>query len=183
MPSQADAATDLERVFGDPVAFRDWYEGAVSRVYRYLHGRCGGNQALAEDLTQQTLFEAVRNRRQFGGRSHPVTWLIAIARNKLADHYRELERQERRHLQLVVREIAIDPGPGTWSRHERRDEVLEALRGLPAAQRAALVLHYVDGLSVRAVATALHKSESSIESLLSRGRDGFRRAFEGVTDA
>ena len=55
--------------------------------------------------------------------------------------------------------------------------MLSALRSLPTLQRAAIVLRYLDGLSVREVAAAIGKSESATESLLSRGREQFRRAF------
>jgi RNA polymerase sigma factor (sigma-70 family) len=176
-------AVDLDRIFGDPAEFRRWYDAAVPRVYRYLQGRCGGDASLAEELTQQTFLEAVRHRSTFDGRSDPVTWLVAIARNKLTDHFRQLEREERRHLRLVVREIATDGGGASWERREARDEVLTALRGLPAAQRAALVLHYLDGLSVREVSVALGRSESATESLLSRGRERFKTIFREPSDA
>jgi DNA-directed RNA polymerase specialized sigma24 family protein len=44
-------------------------------------------------------------------------------------------------------------------------------------QRAVLVLHYLDVLPVSEIAAELERSESSIESLLSRGRESFRRAL------
>ena len=161
-----DDDADLDRVFRDPVEFQHWYEAAVVRVYRYLQGRCGGDAALAEELTQQTFVEAIRHRSTFDGRSGSSTWLIAIARNKLTDHFRQLEREERRRLRMVVREISMDGGHDAWTKGEARDEILSALRGLPAAQRAALVLHYLDRLSVREVSSALGRSESATESLL-----------------
>ena len=51
---------------------------------------------------------------------------------------------------------------------------------LPAGQRAALILHHVDDLSVRDVASALHRSEGAVEALLSRGRARFREIYEEV---
>lgn len=174
---------DLDRVFRDPIEFQHWYEAAVVRVYRYLQGRCGGDAALAEELTQQTFVEAIRHRSTFDGRSDSSTWLIAIARNKLTDHFRQLEREERRRLRMVVREIAIDGGHDAWTKGEDRDEILNALRGLPAAQRAALVLHYLDGLSVREVSSAVGRSESATESLLTRGRENFKARFQEQSDA
>jgi RNA polymerase sigma-70 factor (ECF subfamily) len=176
-------AIDLERVFSDPALFDPWYRDAVVRVYRYLHGRCAGDPTLAEELTQETFLQAIRHRGTFQGRAQVVTWLISIARNKLTDHYRALEREERRRLRLVVREVAIPSTDETWARHEHREELLAAMRSLPAAQRAAVVLHYVDGLSVRDVAARLGRSEKAIESLLTRGREGLRRQLEVHDDA
>ena len=50
------------------------------------------------------------------------------------------------------------------------------LRRLPTAQRAAMTLRYLDDLPVREVAALLDRSEGSVESLLSRGREALRRA-------
>ncbi|MDQ3938740.1 MAG: RNA polymerase sigma factor, partial [Chloroflexota bacterium] len=134
---------------------------------------CGGDQGLAEELTQQTFIQALERQDTFAGRSSDMTWLVAIARNKLADHYRRVDREERRHLRLIVREINVQDGDSTWAL-EDREVVQAALRGLPALQRAAVVLCYVDGLSVREAAEILKRSESATESLLSRARERLR---------
>jgi RNA polymerase sigma-70 factor (ECF subfamily) len=57
------------------------------------------------------------------------------------------------------------------------DEIDDALAVLPSLQRAALVLHYMDDLSVRDVARVIGKSEAATASLLARGRDAFRKAY------
>jgi RNA polymerase sigma-70 factor (ECF subfamily) len=170
----------LAEAWSDPVAFQDWYEVAVVRVYGYLFGRTGGDAALAEDLTQQTFMQAVRRRDTFDGRADAVTWLCSIGRRRLTDHYRQLEREERRHLRLVVREIAVADHAPSASRIDDREAVLAALRGLPTMQRAALVLRYVDRLSVREVGAELGRSEGATESLLVRAREHFRATFERV---
>jgi RNA polymerase sigma-70 factor (ECF subfamily) len=48
--------------------------------------------------------------------------------------------------------------------------VREALAGLPTGQRAALVLHYFEGLPVDLVAQVVGISESGAKSRLARGR-------------
>ena len=52
----------LNTIMADQAGFRDWYELALPRVYRYLLARCGGDADLAEELTQQTFVEGVRRR-------------------------------------------------------------------------------------------------------------------------
>lgn len=176
-PSVAARVNEHTAVFADAVAFRRWYDAAVVRVYSYLYGRCG-DAALAEELTQQAFIQAVRHWQSFDGRADPVTWVCSIARNRLTDHYRELDRQERRHLRLVVREIQMqDAAAGRAV--EDREAIMGALRGLPALQRAALVLRFVDGLSVRDVAAELGRSEDATESLLRRAKDRFRMLYPG----
>ena len=62
------------------------------------------------------------------------------------------------------------------------ERVTRALGRLPDMQRAAVVLHHVDGLSVAEVATALDKSTHATESLLARGHDQLRRTLMETTD-
>ena len=76
----------------------------------------------------------------------------------------------------------MDGAEREWAAHDLRAEVIGALRQLPAAQRAALILHHVDGLPVRDVAKALGRSASAVESLLARGRERFRTVFKGDID-
>lgn len=172
-----DRAAEVSHAFSDPVAFRRWYDVAVEKVYGYLLGRCGGDAGLAEELTQQAFLEAIRHWRSFDGRSDSVTWLCTIARNKLTDHYRRLDREERRRLRLTVREIHVDGHHPDYTGIEDREGVLTALRSLPTLHRLALVLRYVDGLSVREVANALRRSEAATESLIRRAKDNFRKAY------
>jgi RNA polymerase sigma-70 factor (ECF subfamily) len=172
-----ERAAEFRALFEDDRAFRDWYDRAVPRVYGYLFDRCGGLRTVAEELTQQAFIEAVRHRTRFDGRSDPITWVLSIARHKLADHYRRLAREERRHLRLVSGPPSEEGWADPRDTTESSEGVLRALRGLPSMQRAALALHYMDELSVVETARELGKTEAAVESLLSRGREGFRRAL------
>jgi RNA polymerase sigma-70 factor (ECF subfamily) len=175
----AEAQDQLRAAFADEAAFRAWYDATLPRVYGFVASRCGGPGPLAEEITQLTFVEATRRHASFDGRSDVMTWLCAIARHKLADHYRRLERDERRHLRLAVREIQVagDQAPAAVE----RDAIERALRTLPAAQRAALIFRHLDGLNVREIGSLLGKSDTAIESLLARARQGFRGAYERQT--
>jgi RNA polymerase sigma-70 factor (ECF subfamily) len=169
------AITDVPAVFADEPAFRAWYERSLPSVYGYLFHRCGRNPELAEELTQQAFFEAVRRRDKFRGEAVAATWVIGIARHKLVDHFRRIERDTRRLAALGARELEagwVDSASPTMP-----DDIDDALARLPALQRAVLVLHYMDQLSVRDVARNIGKTESATASLLARGRDAFRQAY------
>jgi RNA polymerase sigma-70 factor (ECF subfamily) len=180
--SVVERVDELATVFADQSAFRRWYDVAVVRVYRYLHGRCAGDIDLAEELTQQTFMQAIRHWREFDGRADSITWLCAIARNQLIDHYRRLEREERRHLRLVVQEISMTESEIEVT-VDQREAILHALRHLPAVYRAALLLRYVDEMSVQEVATALGKSVDATDAIIRRARDRFRAAYPEASDA
>lgn len=170
-------------IFDSEAAFRTFYERALPRVFGYLVARCGGDRAVAEELTQQTFVEAVRRRATFRGEADPLTWVTGIARHKLADHFRRLDSEEHRRLRLVVREITMnDEEARVWRLSDERGAIVAALARLPALLRAVLVLHYADGLAVREVARELGRSDASVESLMTRARDAFRRAYGEHTD-
>ena len=171
-PSPATTTASLKAVFADDVAFRAWYDEALPHVFRYLYHRSGRDKDLAEELTQQTFVAAVRSHATFGG-GESIAWLVGIARHRLVDHFRGLERRER-----GLRRLLAERSQPTWiGSPEVDDELATALAGLPAAQRAAIVLRYLDDLPVRDVARLLDRSEGAVESLLSRGREALRRIY------
>jgi RNA polymerase sigma-70 factor (ECF subfamily) len=175
--SVADSADELQRALADDAGFESWYRRTLPRVYGYLVSRSGGDVALAEDLTQQTFIAAIDQRSRFDGRSDTVTWLCGIARHKLADHFRALERDERRQMRMQVQQIELDKGAQAELELEDRELIAEVLRSLPASQRAVLVFVVLDDLPVAEAARLLGKSRGATESLLFRARDGFRRAY------
>jgi RNA polymerase sigma-70 factor (ECF subfamily) len=175
-----DEAVSLEMLVADPARFRTWYDEALPRVYRYLLTRCG-DQALAEEVTQEAFVEAIRSRRKFRGRSDPVTWVIAIGRNRLIDHIRHDRRSASRHLRLI--DSRSDLESSAWRTSDEREAIDQALATLLPDQRLALTLRYLDQLPVREIASLLHRSESATESVLSRAREAFRLAYEGHSDA
>jgi RNA polymerase sigma-70 factor, ECF subfamily len=163
-------------VVADEQAFRAWYDKSLPTVYGYLFHRCGRDPDLAEELTQQAFVEAVRNSRVFRGQADATTWVIGIARHKLVDHFRRAERDTRRLAALSVRQMG-DAGRAESSPPTMPDDIDDALAVLPALQRAVLVLHYMDRLSVREVARSIGKTEAATASLLARGREAFRQAY------
>jgi RNA polymerase sigma-70 factor, ECF subfamily len=167
----------LDELTADPTSFTLFYRDALPVVYGYLLHRCGSS-ALAEDLTQETFMAAVAELKKGYGISTPLPWICGIARHKLVDHFRRQGRSVRM-LAVEASEIAEFP----WEPAEASEGVDRALASLPAAQRAALLLRHVDGYSVPEVASILGRSVEAVESLLSRGRSGFRRALlEGCDD-
>jgi len=159
-----------------PEAFRAFYEEALPRVYTYFYYRCGGITPVAEDLSQETFLAAVAEIRKGKPVTAPVPWLLGIARHKLLDHYRRQKREERK-LAVSWEAQPSDDRLLTWDREDSRERALAALRSVPAPQQAALVLRYLDGMSVPEVARALGKSVRAAESLLARGRESFKRFY------
>jgi RNA polymerase sigma-70 factor (ECF subfamily) len=151
------------------------YDDALPHVYGYLLARCG-DAGLAEDLTAESFLAAVDAVRKPGAPGPSVPWLIGVARHKLADHWRRIER-EQRGLRLLDREPpgADDPWEAVVDRIRARD----VLARLGPHHRAALTLRYLDGLPVPEVARHLDRSLHATEALLVRARAAFRRIYDG----
>ena len=152
---------------------------AIPRMYGYFYPRVG-NASAAEDLTQETLLSAVRSGNTPTQPDDLIRWLFAIARNKLIDFYRKQDR-ERNAFGFRVPDDDIDAQPGLPDLDLEslpvREEVIATLASLNARHRAAIVLRYLDGCDIDAVAEALFLSRSAADSLLARARNAFRSAW------
>ena len=155
------------------------YHRALPQVYGYLLPRCG-SAALAEDLTADTFVAAVA---AAGGRDVSdvtVAWLVGVARHKLVDHWRRLAREQR---SLAMAEMAGDGVHDPWEEWLDAEAAHAALSRLPAHQRSALTLRYLDGLPVADVAEHLGRTVHATETLLVRARAALRRVYqEGDSD-
>ena len=150
------------------------YDDALPHVYGYLLARCA-DTGLAEDLAAESFLAAVHAVRQPGAAEPSIPWLIGVARHKLADHWRRVEREER-GLRLLDGEPACPEDP--WETVVDRIRAREVLDRLGAHHRAALTLRYLDGLPVPDVARHLDRTLHATEALLVRARAAFRQIYE-----
>jgi RNA polymerase sigma-70 factor, ECF subfamily len=149
------------------------YRVALPQVYGYLLPRCG-SAALAEDLTSETFLAAVDASRQGSVTEVSTAWLVAVARHKLADHWRRLGREQR---SLAAAEASATDVDDPWDEWLDTDAAFAALAQLPVPQRAALTLRYLDGLPVAEIADHLGRTLHGTETLLARSRTALRRQY------
>jgi len=164
-----EPAAARERLSLDAQEFRAFYAVALPRVYGFHLRRCG-SVAVAEDLTQETFAAAVAELKKARRIDDPIGWIVGIARHKLLDHYRRQARSR------------VCPPADVADAASAEDEdgdgrAASALAAIPRDQRLALVLRHVDDLSVPEIAAVFGRSVEAVESLLARGRVGFRRAY------
>ena len=169
---------------GEPAAVRWLLDEVAPVVYGFVFARVAGDQAVAEDLLQETLLEAVRSAGGFRGESALSTWMCSIARRRLARHYERERRAEvtRRSFHLVGGATTAST-ESAEADFERQDEVVRALGHLPALQRQVLVFKYLEDMSVQEIAERVNRSRVQVQSLLQRGRDSLRRQLLGSEGA
>jgi RNA polymerase sigma-70 factor (ECF subfamily) len=187
---------DRERVrrilAGDQGAFRALFDEFFPRLYRYALAHLGRDQDEARDVVQQTFCRAIEKLDGFRGEAALYTWFCQICRNVIADHFRRnpggrlartvlLEDQPnaRAILESLAAPATDEPEAGALSEQVHRI-VAATLDALPGRYGEALEWKYIDGLSVREIATRLSVGEKAAESLLTRARESFRDAIAGM---
>lgn len=162
---------------GDPAAL----EGAFRAWSGLVHGFC--RKAVgpddADDLTQQVFVAAWRSRDGFDlDRGVVPAWLIGIARNVVARHWRSARR-----VATPVGSIgdADQPDPTSPTDHlADRMMVAAALDVLTEPQRATLRLAFEDGLSQTEIAERLDLPLGTVKSHQRRGLHRLREHLEAA---
>jgi RNA polymerase sigma-70 factor, ECF subfamily len=152
---------------GDEVAYRQALQRIAARLRAYLRRRMQSLPDELEDLVQETLL-ALHLQRGTHDPDVPVSaWVLAIARHKLVDLWRRRGRQEALHdpIDDVGEEFLV---ADTAEAGAQRD-LGKLLQALPEAQRTAIVLTKVEGLSVAEASQRTGASESAIKVQVHRG--------------
>jgi RNA polymerase sigma-70 factor (ECF subfamily) len=177
-PSEAALVAAAQR---DPAAFGPLYERYVDQIYRYVYRRVG-NHADAEDLTAQTFQQALAALPQYEWRGVPFgAWLYRIAGNAIIQRGRTGSRE------ITVDDItsysdrqpsdADDPAD-LLSRAAAGDELVAAIRRLPAEQQRVLVLKFSHGLKTREIADVIGRSEGAVKQLVHRAMLSLRATLQ-----
>ncbi|MBN2006143.1 MAG: sigma-70 family RNA polymerase sigma factor [Anaerolineae bacterium] len=150
-------------------------------VYRFIYNQVGGSVQDTEDLVQETFLAAMKALRRFRGDSKIRTWLFSIAAHKVTDRYRHWGRRPSVPIQTVAFSLLAEtPPPEQRMEHNEANRLIrQALLELPPHYRTALVLKYIEEMSVKEMAKIMHRSEKSVESILVRARRMLTSLFEG----
>ncbi len=181
-----DRALARKMLAGDEAAFEEFFEGHFPGLYRFALSRLKDPE-LARDIVQSAICKAIANLRSYRGEATLAAWLFTICRYEISGHYRKLRRAPAR-VDLVeeVPEVraALDSLASGFDGPEeslRRKEVAHyvhaVLDRLPDRYGSALEWKYVDGLSVKEIASRLEVGPKAAESLLTRARQAFRDGF------
>jgi RNA polymerase sigma-70 factor (ECF subfamily) len=159
-PSSTKAALDAE--------FAELYRAHARDLYSYAYYRVG-NHHDAEDLTEQTFLQAYRHferaRRESDGR--PMRpWLLRIAHNLAANHYRYRSRRPQAPLDETV--PALHSTEDLVAGRDELARVLDGVRQLPDDRREALIMRFALGMDNREIARAIGRSEGATKVLIHR---------------
>ncbi len=148
----------------DQDTFRTLYERTSRPLWVFLWRRTGDRQA-ADDLLQETYYRFLRARGTYDSDAHRKNYLFRIAANLANDTYRE-QRKEAVPLPDGMASKDLDIA----AHNQRRTDLERAMAQLPAKQRDALWLAYVEGSSHEEIAAILGMKSGSIKLMLFRAR-------------
>jgi RNA polymerase sigma-70 factor (ECF subfamily) len=151
---------------GDTEAFAQLYDRYVDTIHKYVYYRVGSRQ-LAEDLTSETFLRALRRIETFTWQGRDFgAWLVTIARNLVADHFKSSRfRLEVTTAEMVDNDHVEESPEGEVMAAFTNAALLEAVQRLNAQQQECLVLRFLQGLSVAETARIMGKNEGAIKTL------------------
>jgi RNA polymerase sigma-70 factor (ECF subfamily) len=168
---------------GDSTAMEEFYNIYRNRLYNLVLEQVGRDQAVAEDLVQETFLAALSSLDKFRGDSQLYTWLRSIALHKINDFYRRQAREPKPKesspdfdAMKQLEQIGNDE-PATLSvmeSEEIRQSIRQVLEGLPHDYQKVLVMKYLEEMPVLEISQVMGRSPKAVEGLLARARKAMR---------
>jgi len=149
-----------------------------TRLRAYVGGRV--DSSWVDDVVGDILLKLVRHRDGVEAAENPLAYVLRVASNAIADHYRR-KSVERRALSGLEQENTLhedtDPAPGDEAMADMARCVAPFIDNLPGKYRDALKLTEIDGLSQPEAARRLGLSSSGMKSRVQRGRAQMKQAL------
>jgi len=159
-PNDQRLVNDLR--VGCPKACAELVRGHYEKVYRFLLHLTRDVHA-AEDLTQETFAAAWEKLATFEARAALGTWLHRIAYTKFIDARRSEGRAAILRESLPEPPISPSEPIETMMADEEAQRLYQLLYSLDVSERTVLVLHYLQGLSYREMATVLDEASGTVK--------------------
>lgn len=171
-----------------------WVDMYGNYMYRYALSRVADTET-AQDLVQEALVAAIKAFERFQGRSSIKTWLIAILKRKIVDHYRRRSSQQTTddvdsvainidqmfddtgHWKIKPNEWTVNPG-SAFEQHEFMDVLYRCLSQLPPRLSEIFMLREFEEMSTDDICRQLSITESNSWVMLYRARMQLRSCLE-----
>jgi RNA polymerase sigma-70 factor (ECF subfamily) len=162
---------------GASEVWREALPRLIPRIYAMLVGK-GIHPALAEELTQKSIFDAIRRRQVYDPALGTLEqWIFAIAKNNMALEIRQQQTRPKPDGQLLKYLEVMDSSPlpdSVLEQNETKMLLNQALGRLSPMEQAVLRDKYMEDRSARQIGKTLKISEKAVHSLLYRARIALR---------
>lgn len=131
---------------GDAVAYRESLAKIAQRLRRFYSRRLQALPDEVEDLVQETLLALHMQRGTYDETLPVSSWVFAIARHKLVDLWRRRGRRD--NFNDSLEDLTEDQHPAALEELPSKRDLSVLLDQLPAAQKQAILLTKIEGLSM-----------------------------------
>ena len=153
--------------------FETIFQCHYTDIYRFLPRLCHYQESLAEELTQETFYQAYLSLPQFEGRCAIKTWLIQIAKNCF---YAMLRKQKA--MPLSLEELPTEPSEDAahsaleenFAQRELLQNALLVIDSLPEQMKEVMLYRMYSELTYVEIGALLSISTSSAKVLFHRGK-------------
>ena len=154
-------------------SMEELYQTYAQTVYRFLLGLTRDGD-LAEELTQETFYQAIRTSHRFDGSCAVSTWLCAIAKRVLLTH----RRKHPPMADVEAQEMPTDSAESAVLEELDRLALLRRLHALAEPYRETMYLRIFGGLSFREIGEILGTTENWARVTFYRGKEKLRKEVE-----
>ncbi|MFR0636949.1 ECF RNA polymerase sigma factor SigK [Glutamicibacter soli] len=174
VPEPVTAAPEelLRRIAGgDERAFEQFYDCLAPRVYGLVR-RLLRDEAQSEEILQEVFVQAWQHAARFDpARGSAAGWLLTLAHRRTVDRIRSSQASRERDLRMGLQEIGTEYNDVEENAilHDESRRIVQALKRLSEAQRAAIELAYFGGYTHHEVADLL---KIPVGTAKTRIRDG-----------
>jgi RNA polymerase sigma-70 factor (ECF subfamily) len=161
-------------VFGNNRAFDELVRRYQSPIRRFFLHQTLGDEALSDDLAQDTFLKAYTNIKSFRGLASFHTWLMRIAYNVHYDYCRKMrnEKLEMRNGNEEMRNVSAAANSSLFTLHSSLNmDLYAALALLKPDERTCITLQLIDGYDIAGIAKITQLKEGTVKSHLSRGKE------------
>lgn len=153
-------------------AFEEMYETCSQRVYLFLYKLCKSPD-IAEELTQETFYQAILSFHRFQGKCDIFTWLASIAKHV---YYKYLKKN-RLGFDIISIDLINDLWPDSIDGPEELiqnsdvcNRVKHTLSKLPQKYRDVVILRIYAEMAFAQIGIALGISENSAKVIFFRAK-------------
>lgn len=176
-PISNESALVQRAINHDAQAFGRLYDMHVNRVYRHIYYRVG-NEADAEDLTQQVFIKAWQAIDRYKRKASPfVAWLMTISHNLVIDFYRTKKDRVYLEAEILADDSKSNPEQAAETSLEQQ-RLRRAILQLRGDEQQVVILRFIEGFEFAEIASLLNKKEGNIRVILHRALVKLRKIVE-----
>ncbi len=172
-----DAMLVQRAVEHDAEAFGKLYDMHVDRIYKHIYYRVG-NEADAEDLTQQVFLKAWQAIHRYKKTTSPfIAWLMTISHNQVIDFYRTRKDKAYIEAEVLADGPASRPEQTTEASFEQQ-HLRRAILRLGGDEQQVVILRFIEGFEFAEIASVMKKKEGNVRVILHRALVKLRDILE-----